>query len=150
MPYIYLEAIINVVFPFVLIFPFFYYLCSCKNSIKHDKSLALRKIFLAFFIALYSFQPSILSNLIELSICQKFFFGSYLQAYLLESCNGDFYLNFYYFFVLPLLIIFSSVLPLIIIIYMFIKMRKGLLIDPIVSQKIGFLLIGYKKSNFYW
>ena len=140
----------NVIFPFALIFPFFYYLCSCKKNVKLDKSLAFRKIFLAFFIALYSFQPSILSNLIELSICQKFFFGSYLQAYLLESCNADFYLNFYYFFVLPLLIIFSSVLPLIIIIYMVIKMRQGLLFDTIVSQKIGFLLIGYKKSNFYW
>ena len=150
LPSIYLESILTVAFPFVLIFPFFYYLLSFKKRTKEEKSLAQKKVVLAFLIALYSFQPSILSNLIELSVCKEFYFGFFLQAYLIENCNSDFYLNFYYYFVLPLLIIFSALIPIVIMIYFYIKKRKGLLFDQSVSQKIGFLLIGFKKENFYW
>ena len=91
-----------------------------------------------------------MSNLTELSLCKKFHFGLFLKAYLVENCEGQSYLNFYYYFIIPILILFSLILPLAIIIYIGLKFKKGVLFEDIVRKKIGFLLTGYKQTNFYW
>ena len=101
-------------------------------------------------VALYSFQPTILSILVQMSMCESFNFGSYLKVYLLESCDSTLYLSFYYDLVLPLLIIFSILLPGFLIIYISIKKYRGQLFDKEVMQKIGFIITGFKKQNFYW
>lgn len=133
--------------------PFFLYCCECKkkeNKKNNEKSLALKKIFVALCVSIYSIQPTIMSVLVELSICEDFNFGSFLKSFLVESCNSSQYLIFYYYFVLPLLIIFSAVLPLFVIVYIWTKNKKGLLFDQAVYEKIGFLLIGFRKNTYYW
>ena len=137
----------TVTFPFILVIPFLYYLCFSK---KNERILARERVLLAWFIALYSFQPTILSILVEMSMCQSFSFGSYLRIYLIEDCNSERYLLFYYYFVLPLLIIFSAFIPFFLLIYMCIKKKKGILFNPEIFQKIGFILTGYKRERFYW
>ena len=152
MPTIYLEAILTIIFPFILVFPSFCYLtvlCKKKAS-KIDKNIVKDKLMLAFCVALYSFQPTILSILVQMSMCESFNFGSYLKVYLVESCESALYLSFYYYLVLPLLIIFTFFLPGFLIIYICLKRYRGQLFDKEAMQKIGFIITGFKKQNFYW
>ena len=152
LPKIYLEAIVTIFFPFILVLPSFYYLAIfCKKKVsKNDKNIAKNKVILTLCVALYSFQPTILSILVQMSMCESFNFGSYLKVYLLESCDSTLYLSFYYDLVLPLLIIFSIFLPGFLAIYISIKKYRGQLFHKEVMQKIGFIITGYKKQNFYW
>lgn len=135
--------------------PFFLYCCKCRKKSENNKSPkekkgAFKKIFVALCVSFYSLQPTIMSVLVELSICEDFNFGSFLKSNLVESCNSSRYLIFYYYFVLPLLIIFSAVFPLFVIVYIWTKNKKGLLFNPNIYKKIGFLLIGYKKNTYFW
>ena len=152
MPTIYVEAILTFIFPFILVSPSICYLTIlCKKKIsKIDKIMVKNKVMLAFCVALYSFQPTILSILVQMSMCEFFNFGSYLKVYLVESCQSTLYLSFYYYLVLPMLFIFSIFLPGFLIIYIFAKKKRGQLFNKKVLQKIGFILIGFKKQNFYW
>ena len=152
MPSIYLEAILTIIFPFLLVIPSCCYLSIYlkKKASEDEKIMAKNKVILAFCVAFYSFQPTILSILVQMSMCEFFNFGSYLKVYLVESCQSTLYLSFYYYLVLPMLFIFSIFLPGFLIIYIFAKKKRGQLFNKKVLQKIGFILIGFKKQNFYW
>ena len=152
MPTIYLEAIFTIIFPFILVFPSIYYLAIfCKKKVsKNDKNIAKNKVMLSFCGALFFSTNNPLSILVQMSMCESFNFGSYLKVYLLESCENPRYLSFYYDLVLPLLIIFSIFLPVFLVIYISIKKYRGQLFDKEVMQKMGFIITGYKKQNFYW
>ena len=152
MPTIYLEAISTIIFPFLLVVPFCYYLSIlCKKKVsKDEKAMAKNKVILALCVALYSFQPTILSILVQMSMCESFNFGSFLKVHLVENCESTLYLSFYYYMVLPLLIIFTFLLPGFLIIYICLKRYRGQLFDKEAMQKIGFIITGFKKQNFYW
>ena len=123
---------------------------SCKRFIKRQENHFIEKVLVSLAISFYSLQSSILSALVELSVCQEFDFGSYLTVYLTENCNSERYLNFYHFMVFPMLLMFSTILPFLALAYIVIKHKKGQTQQKGVFRKIGFFIIGYNPKKYYW
>ena len=147
LPHIYIESTLTIIFPFIIVIPFFYYILCSKEK---DKIRSKNKLLSALLIAIYSFQPTILSILMEMSMCEKLHFGSFLRIFMIESCDSERYLLFYYCLVIPLLVIFAGFIPLILFIYIMFKKKRNILFDQSITQKIGFIFTGYKKENYYW
>ena len=121
-----------------------------KSSISKIKDpIALtKKLTLGCLISIFTFQSSVITALVTVFDCQDIQSKSYIREYLLESCNDDRYLTFYYFLALPVFLVFAIFLPLGLFLYMFYKRRN--ICSKEVMNRIGFLINGYKTSYYYW
>ena len=94
--------------------------------------------------------PIIFMKLIEMCLCQNFNIGSYLRIYLDENCESERYQNFFYYIILPSLIIFSGLMPFLILIYILFKKKEGTLFDKSISSKIGFIITDFRRTKYFW
>ena len=138
----------NVAFPIgISIFLFDYYLIK-QFMFRESWKIFLKKIRLSFFIAIFIFNSSIINSLVDISDCQSINSRLYIRNYLLEDCNSDRYLIFFYSFSIPVFIMTAIILPILAIVYLFRQRNK--IYDKEIMKNIGFLINGYRGSFYYW
>jgi len=147
-PSIYLEGVVTTLLPPFMLLLFSLLFIALKNVFKLNEITFKDCFMVILIISIYSFQSTILNSLSEILDCIKIDNDQfYISSYLLENCNSSRYLTWFYFFILPIMTIYTFIFPA--SAFFYIKYRKKHLYYNKLKA-FGFLTNGYKKSKFYW
>ena len=152
-PYIYINGLIILCFPFFILIGLFIITFLINNY--YHKSTQLKKnasknFFFTIGIVFNFFQSSILSNLTKFLHCEEFENKRFLSEYLIEECSIKNILYFFnlVIFVIPGIFFYGILIPLLYLVYMF-KNRDGLY-SKTMRVKFGYLIAGFGRNKFYW
>lgn len=147
-----MQAIINVIIPFILVVFFVINFLINLARKKYTKPWNFfEKTMSSLTISLFMAQPSIFNSVFAITDCVTLDSGtSYIKTNLDESCLSNFYLDFYIRMIIPTLLIFGILLPLIAFSFMFFYRKNIFEEKSHIRKYFGFLLNGYKNEKFYW
>ena len=109
------------------------------------------KIISILIISIYSFQSSIFNSIFTIFACTKLDNNtSFIKAYMTESCSADNprYQMWSNYISIPILIVYSVVLPL--MLFILTSCHRHNIYDATSIRYLSFLVRGYKKDKFYW
>ena len=149
---VYLRTIITVAIPFLYVFLFIFYFLMNWMRKKFVKSFQfMQKTISTLTISIFMAQPAIFNAIFLITNCQTLDPGtSFISTNIEESCLSNFYKEFYEILIIPAVIIFGIVLPLISFGFILIYRKSMYEENSSVTKYFSFLLNGYKKEKFYW
>ena len=146
---VYLNALIMSVFPLAL-FLFIIVFWFCHSHFKIRIFLKnLNKLIATAVIALFTIQPPIINDLINIISCKEIDAGKfYISSYLAEECNTDNHKLWTYLLFYPAFLFYAIILPLLPFCYI-LYYKKNLYVND-RFRRVGYLFSGYMKKKFYW
>ena len=136
----------------VNIMPFFLILMTLitwriYQKLKREKEI-YDKIFASLLGIYMMMQQNILNECVNTLSCIELNGVNVLKNDPLYSCDSDFHLYMKFFFLWPMFMLWSFLLPIIILAYLFKNRNK--LYEAKVFKKMNFFYIGYRSKFFYW
>lgn len=96
----------------------------------------------------FMIQPDILNECVKMLICIEIEEKYYLKYEPFFSCETDYHIKIVNFYVWPVFIIWSFLIPF--VLFMILYFNKKKLFIAKIFKNFGFLYIGYKNNCFYW
>ena len=144
---VYLKSMIISFFPIFLTLIFFSFFFFSRNLSKGYLILicATSSIFLL--------QPSIIGALFDILSCIKINENnSYISSEMLINCYDNDYFFWLTSYIIPCFLIYSLILPLSFLIFVFVGMKKNKIkmSDEDFNMKFGIFIQGFKRTKYYW
>ena len=116
------------------------------------KKISLRKIFKDFYfcfsVSTFLLQSSIYNSLLEVLKCKQIDDHSYIENYLSESCDSDYYYMWIKCLILPSCFFYIVFIPG--LLFYFMAKNYENIYSKEVKKYLGFSLQGIGKAKFYW
>ncbi|EWS76085.1 transmembrane protein, putative (macronuclear) [Tetrahymena thermophila SB210] len=147
-PLIYLKLIFSLTTPLIILIVFVISLKIKQYLVEKSRRFKLYQFYTgSIFLFLY-LQPDLVSQMISLLSCRQIGDTLYILNNTTYECNTKSYKFYSISFVLPFLILWVLILPLLLLIY--ILKNKVKLDNLSINMRFGFLYREYKNNVFYW
>lgn len=144
----YFNTGINLILPFIFWIGFLLFWISYKFYSRIEWKIAFEKYFITCAMIFIFFMFSVINVCAQFLNCSEISGKYYVTNYLNENCNNSIYIFWKWNIVLPSFLLFSLIIPGILLSYLF--MKRETLFHKLNLYKTGFLLNGYKRKKFYW
>ncbi|EAS07146.2 transmembrane protein, putative (macronuclear) [Tetrahymena thermophila SB210] len=149
-PLIYQKLIILIICPFLVMIIYLAYEAVHQKLINKSKKFYHYSLYCAFIFLFIYLQPDLVYQMISLLSCRQVGQNQYILANMNHQCFTETY-NFYsQILVIPSLIVWVIIFPMILFIQIYISKKKFSLNNIQVNLKYGFLYQEYKESAYYW
>ena len=108
------------------------------------------KAILSTVVGLYLLYPTTTLQTFSLLSCKEVGNGFWLTADLEEPCYVDRHLVYFFFLVLPQLLVYIVGLPVLSLFFMWRNRQKIKTNHPVVMFRFGLLFAGYRHERYYW
>jgi hypothetical protein len=108
------------------------------------------KAILSTVVGLYLLYPTTTLQTFSLLSCKEVGNGFWLTADLEEPCYQDRHLIYFFFLVLPQLLVYIIGLPALSLFFMWRNRQKIKTNHPVVMFRFGLLFAGYRHERYYW
>lgn len=144
----YYKTLIVLSLPFIFILLFFLFWVCYKLYYKEKWTFVLERFCITCVLIFLFFMFSIINTCSQFLDCSEINGTNYITNYLNENCSNSKYILWKFGWIIPIFLIFSTIIPGLLLYFMVINRKK--LFTENNLYKIGYMLNGYDTESFYW
>ncbi|KAL4436221.1 hypothetical protein ABPG74_018205 [Tetrahymena malaccensis] len=149
-PIIYQKLIILLISPILVMMVYLAYEAINQKLVQKYKKFYYYSIYCALIFLFIYIQPDLVFQMISLLSCRQIGQTKYILANMNYECSTETY-NFYsLILVIPSLIVWVIIFPLILFLQIYISKKRHTLQNIQVNLKYGFVFQEYKEYAYYW